>query len=357
MFGMNNGTNGRAGASALTPALAVVAADLAAASVSHSNNITTELSRFMPVMDIDQAMQRRDAIVQAMQKLMQDGVDYGKIPNCGDKPALLQPGADKLANLFGLTLKYDFLEKTEDWSGEGHGGEPFFYYQVAAHVYRDNFLLGEGVGSCSSWESKYRWRKAERVCPQCGKPNIRKSKQGGWYCWAKTGGCGTVFNDGDPAIEGQETGRKPNPDVADVVNTILKMAYKRAKISGTINATSASEFFTQDVEDFSVADDGIDTGGFPRGTAQAAQFVGNQKAAGTMPPLPKAPWKTMGELSKFFQAVREKVGEVVYRDELDRYGWKNFQEMRLAIDNRKPNAKDQANECYWHLEAIARKAA
>jgi hypothetical protein len=32
-----------------------------------------------------------------------------------------------------------------------------------------------------------------------------------------------------------------------VVNTVLKMAYKRAKVATTINATSASEFFTQDV--------------------------------------------------------------------------------------------------------------
>ena len=52
------------------------------------------------------------------------------------------------------------------------------------------------------------------------------------------------------AIESQQAGRKPNPDAADVVNTVLKMAYKRAKVATTINATSASEFFTQDVEDF-----------------------------------------------------------------------------------------------------------
>jgi hypothetical protein len=92
----------------------------------------------------------------------------------------------------------------------------------------------------------------ERTCPTCGKANIRKSRDGGWYCWRRTEGCGSVFNEGDQAIEGQEVGRKQNPDVADVVNTVLKMAYKRTKISGTINATSASEFFTQDLEDFTV---------------------------------------------------------------------------------------------------------
>ena len=201
-------------------------------------------------MDMEQALQRREIIIQAMQRLMREGVDYGKIPGAGDKSALLQPGADKLCNLFGLTAQYTFLEKTEDWSGERHTGEPFFYYQVGTRVFRGEFLLGEGVGSCSSRESRYRWRKAERVCPICGKANIRKSRDGGWYCWKKTDGCGSVFPDGDRSIEGQDAGRKPNPDLADSVNTILKMAYKRAKISGTINATSAAEIFTQDIEDF-----------------------------------------------------------------------------------------------------------
>src|ERR1019366_6680838 len=116
---------------------------------------------------IEQAVARRDVLVQAMKSLMKEGVDYGTIPG-STKPALLQPGADKLGNLFGLTLQYEFLEKEEDWKGERYG-EPFFYYQVRARVYRGDFLLGEGVGSCSSWESKYRRRKAERTCPNCGK--------------------------------------------------------------------------------------------------------------------------------------------------------------------------------------------
>ena len=359
---LNGSTKDMSRGAALTAPLAVTAVPTAVAIAPTANKGITggsggggggELARFMPLMDIEQAVARRDVIVGAMKRLMVDGVDYGKIPGCGDKPALLQPGADKLCNLFGLTLKYEFMEKVEDWSGAQHGGEPFFYYQVHAQVFRGDFLLGEGVGSCSSWESKYRWRKAERTCPACSQANIRHSRDGGWYCWKKTGGCGTVFQDGDQSIEGQETGRKPNPDIFDSVNTILKIAYKRCKISGTINATSASEFFTQDIEDFSVSDE-IDTGGRPRNTQAAANYVAEQKiAAGN--PHSKAPWKNMGELAKAFRAMREAVGEVAYREELERYGWKDFQTMRAAIDNRTPNAKEKAAECYWHLDAIARK--
>ena len=250
--------NGHAAAGASTPATAQVVTN------DHSSNdefsryhcpaitelteLAPEISRFMPVMDIGQALQRRQAIVDATQKLMRPGVDFGRVAGT-DRDVLLQPGADKLCNLFGLVIHYEVTKSEEDWTGEKHGGTPFFFYEVRGRAYRGDFLMGEGIGSCSSWESKYRWRKAERICPNCGKANIRKSnREEGWYCWTKTEGCGAKFPIGDPAIESQETGRKANPDMADVVNTILKMAYKRSKVSTTINATSASEFFTQDVE-------------------------------------------------------------------------------------------------------------
>ena len=42
----------------------------------------------------------------------------------------------------------------------------------------------------------------------------------------KLGGCGAKFLKGDPAIEGQQLGQVPNPDIADVQNTVLKMADK-----------------------------------------------------------------------------------------------------------------------------------
>lgn len=222
---------------------------------------SAEVSRFMPVMSMDIAVQRRGMIVEAVKRLMVGptkdepaGVDYGVIPGT-KKPTLYQPGADKLNNLFGLIPEFESITKIEDWTGRDHGGEPFFYYQERCRLMRDGFKMGEGSGSCNSWESKYRYRKSERVCPKCGKENIRKSKDkpdgtgGGWYCWTKTGGCGATFKDGDQSIEGQETGNKPNPDIFDLANTFLKMAQKRAKIAATLNATSAHEFFTQDVED------------------------------------------------------------------------------------------------------------
>ena len=63
------------------------------------------------------------------------------------------------------------------------------------------------------------------------------------------GGCGTSFPPGAPEVEQQPRGRVPNPDIADVYNTVAKMAHKRALVMAAIQATAASDIFTQDVED------------------------------------------------------------------------------------------------------------
>jgi hypothetical protein len=113
-------------------------------------------------------------------------------------------------------------------------------------------FVAEGVGSCSTMETKYRYRKAEQKCPGCGKDTIIKGKKeygGGWLCWGKKGGCGAKFKDGDPKIENQDMGRIEFDNPADYYNTVLKIAKKRAHVDATLTATAASDIFTQDLED------------------------------------------------------------------------------------------------------------
>src|SRR5579885_1524364 len=141
-----------------------------------------ERARFMPLMRMEDALARRDVIVQTFKRLMTDGEDYGKIPGAGNKPTLLQPGAQKLDNIFGLVARYEIMEREEDWTGIGHQGEPFFRYLVRCQLWRGEFIAGEAIGECNSWEAKYRYRTAERRCPSCGKSTIIHKKKGGWWC-------------------------------------------------------------------------------------------------------------------------------------------------------------------------------
>ena len=211
-------------------------------------------SEWLPAMTIEQAVGRYKQMVQFVQQALNEGTDYGKIPGTGDKAkaTLLKPGAEKLCTFFGLRKVPVLLEKEEDWTGAKHNGEAFFYYAYRYELYRGDVMIAAADGSCNSWEKKYRWRMAERVCPECGKPAIIKGKEeygGGWLCWKKKEGCGRNFAADDPAITEQQVGRVPNADPADTVNTIQKMAQKRALIAATLLAVNASDYFTQDLED------------------------------------------------------------------------------------------------------------
>jgi len=205
----------------------------------------------------DETSFKRD--IQAINRFQQvahanlvSGQDYGVIPGT-QKPTLLKPGAEKIAKLLGLADEYDILDRQEDWD------KPFFRYLVKCRLIsvRTGIVISEGLGECNSMESKYRWRDSKRVCPECGAEAIIKGKEqygGGWICFAKKGGCGTKWNDGADEIEGQKLGRVENEDIYSQVNTILKMAKKRALVDAALSAGRLSNVFTQDIEDTGMGD-------------------------------------------------------------------------------------------------------
>lgn len=221
-------------------------------------------ARYKPVMSIQELIEREKAIQYLVDNVMVEGIDFGWIPGtrpketakAGEyqaKPTLFKSGAERACAFFGYAPRFSPQEVIEQWTADKYG-EALFYYRYECLLTKDSVLVGSGIGSATTWESKYRYRASERLCPQCGKPNIRKSKpkpgkEPGFYCWEKTGGCGATFTADDEDITGQETGKVPNPDIADVVNTVQKMAQKRAYVAATLTATGLSGRFTQDLED------------------------------------------------------------------------------------------------------------
>ena len=193
-------------------------------------------------------------IQEVLQAVMQEGHHYGVIPGT-TKPTLLKPGAEKLAVTFRLAP----IIKKEEQRDLPNGHREHKVIIELIHIPTGK-SYGEGIGICSTMESRYRWRNADLACPQCGKSAIIKGKAeygGGWVCFQRKGGCGAKFSDKDPQITGQAVGKTETPDIADSFNTIVKMAKKRALIDGVLTATAASDFFTQDLEETS----GDDTAG------------------------------------------------------------------------------------------------
>ncbi len=199
-------------------------------------------------MSFGQMRARVLALNEFYQGVMQRDTDYGVIPGT-NKPSLFQPGAQLLDGIFGFTPTFEELPSSVRDYERG-----FFSLDIRCRLVNKNTgeIAAESLGNCNSKEDRYRWRQSKRSCPQCGAEAIIKGKAeygGGWLCFAKSGGCGEKFRDGDRTIEGQSVGRVENDDTYSLLNTISKMAQKRAHVGATLNATGAGRIFTQDVED------------------------------------------------------------------------------------------------------------
>lgn len=211
-----------------------------------TNELTVITDNTPMVLSSGQVSEQVQLVQQVMKAVMIDGEHYGTIPGCGAKKVLLKAGAEKLA----LTFKFSPTFKVEIQNFD-NGHREYRIITTITHIITGH-VLGEGVGSCSTLESKYRYRNGTYKCPICGKETIIKGKAeygGGFICFAKKGGCGAKFKDNEEAIISQPIGKVENIDIADSYNTVLKMAKKRSLVDAILTATAASDIFTQDLEE------------------------------------------------------------------------------------------------------------
>jgi hypothetical protein len=132
--------------------------------------------------------ERFNKLRQFVKQQMIESVDYGCIPNT-PKPTLFRPGAEKLLAIHGFSTRYETIHRVEAFCDK----VPFCLYEVKVLVMckRSGQLIAEGLGACNARERKY-------------------AKQ----------------------------------DPANVANTVLKMAKKRALIDATLLATRTSGLFS-----------------------------------------------------------------------------------------------------------------
>lgn len=160
-------------------------------------------------------------VQEVMRAVMKPEVHYGVIPGT-DKPTLYKQGAEVLCMAFRVADSY----QVEDLSTP----EVVRYRVTCTGVHQVNGLvLGTGMGEASSGEEKYKWRKAWDEEFEATPENLRRIKTGKY----KT--------------------KQVRTEPADLANTILKMANKRAKIAMTINVTACGDMFGQDLEDMDEA--------------------------------------------------------------------------------------------------------
>lgn len=198
-------------------------------------------------LSVEQLINQVSTIKSVMNQVMTSGVHYDVIKGCGDKPTLLQPGAQMLALTFGFSPKFTIKETKLD---KGHRE----YFVVCDLVNRVNGnFVGQGVGAASTRENKWLYTTGPLELTDTPVPreywDIRHSDKE--RAQQLLGGQGHIAKKNDAgqwviAIRGEKV-ETDNPD--DKINTVLKMATKRAFVHAVLNTTAASELFTQDIED------------------------------------------------------------------------------------------------------------
>jgi hypothetical protein len=228
-------------------------------------------------MQMEVVKARMETITRVMANVLEDGKDYGKIPGT-DKPTLFKPGAEKLMLTFQMAAARPTIE---DLSNADE-----VRYRVAVPIEaQDGRVLAVGLGEASSNEEKYRWRRP--VCDEEFADTPEHLRREKWF----------RGRSGEKNWKGKQLRTSP----ADVANTILKMAHKRAFVHGTLLATGASSVFNQDLEDFtaelreSLLDDD------EKGSTPAKQVTRASAATGaaatTAAPAAKEPNGNGGKLS------------------------------------------------------------
>lgn len=170
-----------------------------------------------PVAQPEDVLAAQEETRALVERALQPNRDFGVIPGT-QKPTLLKPGAERINAAFGVRPRYRIVDQEVDhdravswtkrkkrweggkfagWDEESGSSEGLYRYVIECElVHRESGVpVGQGMGSCSTMESKYVDRPRE--CE----------------------------------------------------NVALKMAQKRALIAATLNAYGLSDQFTQDMED------------------------------------------------------------------------------------------------------------
>lgn len=248
-----------------------------------------------------EALQKQINLIQlAMDRNMKDGEHYGKIPGT-DKPTLLKPGAEKLCMIFRLNPDYEIIEKVRE--------KGFIAYTVKCsltHIHTGTHIAS-GIGSCNSRETKYRYRSQStgRGVPKEYWEDRDPEKLGGrQFSPRKKDGRWIIYEQ----IE--------NENPWDLDNTLIKMACKRALVAATLNATAASDIFTQDVEDM------------PPEIVNAEKTEKPKQEDKKKPPKKQETKKNGFEFLKVMGELKKKLGEEFYYQALGAYGYEHANEIK-----------------------------
>ena len=198
------------------------------------SNTGLTLTGMQSVDQLRQKMQQMVVMIdlkkQFLKEQLKEGIDrdYAAVPGCGDKKALLKPGAEKLLDWHSYYADFKLVAEKEDW------GIGLFAYVYRCEIKQrgTGIVVGTSEGDASTYESKYRFEwKYENQLPAGIDIDTLKKKE-------------FSRKDGSKSYRYQ----LQIDNLADKRNTVRKMAQKRALVGATVLATATSDLFTTDVD-------------------------------------------------------------------------------------------------------------
>lgn len=272
-------------------------------------------------MSLDAVVAQVSLIQQLMKTVLKEGEHYGTIPGT-DKPTLYKPGAEKLCLTFRLEPDYEIIREVRE--------QNFIAYTIKCRLHP---MEVTGIGSCNSRETKYRYRSQNtgKSVPQEYWKNRDSAILGGsQYTVRKKDKQWFIFEQ----IE--------NENPWDLDNTIIKMACKRSLTAATLNATAASDIFTQDLEDLQA--NGIIEAEIVEETETTSSEGQNppkkaktHKTKGTPPGEPQPTFiEIMADLQKNFESMDQldafqealRIHEAKYDDEQSAYSYESISDRK-----------------------------
>ena len=193
------------------------------------------------MLGLNELKARANMVTEIKRQIMKNGTHFGVIPGCGDKPTLLKNGAELLCMAFKLAP-----EAKVEIADLGNGHREYTVTTTLVSI-ATGTPIATGLGSCSTMESKYRYRNVSdfeltgQPIPADAKERKQEYRRQG-YGMKKVDGTWEW-------VRFKDSAKAENPDIADQYNTVLKMASKRSLVDATLKATGGSCEFTQDIED------------------------------------------------------------------------------------------------------------
>ena len=212
--------------------------------MSNTLERTSSPGLLMPVVGPSQMLAQHTQFTEFIKGAMKDGVDYGSIPGTADdKKTLLKPGAEKLLVGCGLTAQYDVITAESDH-------DRIVPYEIVKWVpeYQkpspEDKKRGLDEGELREIRNKQGGTWLQRR-------SVERGNSYGLYSYTMNckllNRAGEVVGQGVGHCSTMETKYIRNP--RDLGNTVLKLAKKRALVDAVLSTFGLSERFNQDLED------------------------------------------------------------------------------------------------------------